>query len=567
AIPLYISRITALHKAYGQIDAEGYGILFEEFPIVKKPEDIPLELLLFAFDQSGTLHSAWEKAAEKQNILVVGNNLLTNLLFGWAVRKRLGSKAHIVCLFDKNSEIFMTGPTIDELLQKTFSEIHYVNILKPMECLSRLNMEDFFDMTINCANIPGAETVNILASKAGGTVIFANLINNYNIGLNITEAISRQLEIRCADGFSEPYAGFDIEVLREILPYLEKATLLPSAERKAFPETSLTQPGAIHELTEEFICESRPMKEMLANVLSVAKYDCNVLITGETGVGKEKVASLIQKKSTRKMQPFLRINCAAIPQNLMESEFFGYEKGAFTGADAAGKKGYFEQADNGTIFLDEVGDLPADLQAKLLRVIQEGEFYRVGGSTPIHTNVRILSATNQNLEDLVENRSFRRDLYYRLNVFPIHVPSLQERTQEIPALARFFAEKYSEKFGVERTIAPDAAEHLKSLDWPGNIRQLENMVQRLLIASTGKEITLFDVLRETGSDLNANLPDRKAEDLLKDGEAISLDELVESLERDIIRSACEKYGSTRKAAKAIGISQTQLVRKKNKYGI
>ncbi|NLT47823.1 MAG: sigma 54-interacting transcriptional regulator [Clostridiales bacterium] len=320
-------------------------------------------------------------------------------------------------------------------------------------------------------------------------------------------------------------------------------------------------------LQEDFICESRAMAIVLDEILSVAKYDCNVLITGDTGVGKEKIAAIIQKNSNRRMQPFVKINCASIAKDLIESEMFGYEKGSFTGANPSGKKGYFELADNGIIFLDEVGELPLDVQAKLLRVIQDGEFYRVGGTRAVKTNVRILSATNRDLEDAVNARRFRRDLYYRLNVFPIRVPSLSERRAEIPALVYYFIKKYNDKFGINRGIAEDAVEYLKNCDWPGNIRELENMVQRLLISVKGENITAFDVMRGMHLDLFDNINPLEPEEIVEENKTLDLNLMVANFEKGIIKSAYEKYGSSRKAAKAIGISQTQLVRKKNKYQI
>ncbi len=251
---------------------------------------------------------------------------------------------------------------------------------------------------------------------------------------------------------------------------------------------------------------------------------------------------------------------------MIESEFFGYERGSFTGANPSGKKGFFELADNGIIFLDEVGELPFDVQAKLLRVIQDGEFYRVGGSTPVKTNVRIISATNRDLEDAVNQKKFRRDLYYRLNVFPIRVPSLKERRAEIPALTKYFIKKYGEKFGINRTISEDALDYLKSRDWPGNIRELENVVQRLLITAKGESISIFDVMKEVHVDMFEYLSkDDEGEDLLDESREIPLDVMVGNLEKRIIKHAYDKYGSTRKAAKAIGISQSQFIRKKNKY--
>lgn len=565
AIPLYISRISNIDMAYSQIDAEGYAILFNDFPVVKPPADIPVNLLLYAYNESGTLYGVNQEAKGKVNFLVVGNNLLTNLLYGSAIRRAVGQEGVIICLLDKQSDIMLKGKAIDKLLNETFTQIHYDNILKPLECLEKLGLEELYDMSVNCADIPGAETVNILSTKYGGTVFFANLINNYNIAVYITESISRQLNLRVAEGYLEQYDEFDIEIVRSMAKALEGATII----QKKVEALSTVVPGAtvnpgIMEYTksmvEDFVCESRAMALVLEETLKVAKYDCNVLITGETGVGKDRIASLIQKNSSRRMQPFLKINCASIAKDLIESELFGYEKGSFTGANPSGKKGYFEMADNGTIFLDEVGELPLDVQAKLLRVIQDGEFYRVGGSRTIKTNVRILSATNKDLEEAMDFRRFRRDLYYRLNVFPIRVPSLSERRSEIPALALFFVDKYKEKFGVNKGIDEDALEYLKGSEWPGNIRELENVVQRLLITSKGEMITAYDVMREKHQDLFEPMAAVESED-------ISLPAMVEKLERRIIKNAYEKHGSTRKAAAAIGISQTQFTRKKNKYEI
>ncbi len=573
AIPLYISRIVRIDMAYSQVDAEGYAILFNEFPVIKPPEGVPVNLLLYAYDQSGTLYTVNREAKGKTHFLVVGNNMLTNLLFGIAVRKATGPEAQITCLFDKKTDLTFRGKSIDDLVNSIFTEIHYVNILRPVECLQRLNVEGLYDMSINCADIPGAETVNILATRYGGTVFFANLINNYNIAVYITESISRQLNIRCAEGYLEAYDEFDIGIVRELAASLEGVTILQQkVEDDADYPLGRTGGGLEmaqyrNSLVEDFICESRAMTVVLEETLSVAKYDCNVLITGDTGVGKEKIANIIHKNSSRKMQPFVKINCASIAKNLIESELFGYEKGSFTGANPSGKKGYFELADNGTIFLDEVGELPLDVQAKLLRVIQDGEFYRVGGTRTVKTNVRILSATNRDLEHAIDAKRFRRDLYYRLNVFPIRVPPLSERRAEIPALVLYFVKKYNAKFGITRSITEDAIEYLKGCDWPGNIRELENMVQRLLISVKSDSITAYDVMKELHLDLFESMVPQDENEAAEEGKGFSLDVMVENFEKNIIKNAYEKYGSSRKAAKAIGISQTQLIRKKNKYQI
>lgn len=573
-VPLYISRITAVDMAYSQIDVEGYAIIFQESPLIPRPEDLPINLLLFALDESGTLYSAYKSARGKKRCLVVGNGLLTNLLFGCAIRKS-APDAEIVCLFDRNTDIGIRTRDMLKLMDQIFTAVHYVNILKPVECLERLDV-GLFDLSINCADLSGAETINILSTKPGGTVYFANMVNNYNIALYITEAISRRIEIRCADGFDEQYADFDIEILRDIYPSVrdvEGGSVYKIQDNIAYSlrknRKVLRQELQQNSVVEDFICSSKAMSSVMEEILSVAKYDCNVLITGDTGVGKEKVASIIQKNSGRNMQPYVKINCASISEQLIESEMFGYEKGAFTGANAAGKKGYFEIADNGIIFLDEVGELPLDMQAKLLRVIQDGEFYRVGGTKPVKCNVRILSATNRNLLEMVENKTFRQDLYYRLNVFPIKVPNLNQRRTEIPELVQHFLRKYNDKFGISCSISKEAVSYMEECDWPGNIRELENTVQRLMISSKGEVITIFDVMQEQHADV-MNGVDTDVEGIMERGAGmggVNLDTMMDSFERKIIEYACSRFGSTRKAAKAIGISQTQLVRKKKKYGI
>lgn len=454
SVPIYLDKIISIDRAFGQIEVEGYAILTEDIPLIRKPSFVPTNLLLFAFNESGTLYRISATAVGKKKFLIVGNNLLSNLLFGYAVRKVARQDAEIICLLDKKTDMVLRGHSINQLIKMVFTDVHYVDILKPMECLSTLNADSLFDVSINCADIPGAETINILATKSGGTVVFANLINNYNIALYITESISRQLDIRCADGYLEAYDDFDISLVRDLMPYIEKAekTNLSVDDDPSYPinrQTRLQEASGQRKLMlEDFICESRAMATVLDEIITVSKYDCNVLITGETGVGKEKVANIIHKNSNRKMQPFIKVNCASIAPALIESEFFGYEKGAFAGANDGGKKGYFEIANNGTLFLDEIGELSPDMQAKLLRVIQDGEFFRVGGIVPVKTNVRILSATNKELEDAIEGHDFRRDLYYRLNVVRIKVPNLQERTGDIPALVKFFLEKYNKKFEI-----------------------------------------------------------------------------------------------------------------------
>lgn len=579
SVPIQIENILAIDHVFNQIDASGYAILHDHVPIIKIEEDMPVNLLLYTLDESGTLYRLSQLAEGQSKFLIVGNNMITNLIFGYVIRRQVGAKGEIVCLLDKKTGMQVMGDGIDQLIAHVFNEVHFLNILKPIHAVERLKLNQQFDLSVNCAEIPGAETINILATKAGGTVLFANLINNLKISLYITESISKPLNVENAEGYLEDYETFDIALVRELADYFENAAVMKvesaekdeSAEASASPyDRSLIEQSKL----EDFVCVSRPMRNVLREIANVSKYDCNVIIFGDTGVGKEKVANLIQKNSDRKMQPFVKINCGAISPNLIESEFFGYEKGAFTGANTGGKKGYFEIANNGVMFLDEIGELPLEMQAKLLRVIQDGEFYKVGGTSPIKTNVRIISATNRDLERFVEEGKFRRDLYYRLNVVPIRIPSLSERVDDIPALVKHFLAKYGKKFGIARGITDSAMEYLQQLAWPGNIRELENSVQRLIISAKGEDISLMDVMHETHSELfeGGGFGAEEEERALLGGSypmdtEISLQEAVDEYEKGLIKYACEKYGSTRKAAKAIGISQTQLVRKKKKYNL
>lgn len=568
SFPMYLENIGEIDWVFNQVKAKGYAIVHSDIPVIKVSGEVPVRQMLFALDESGTLYKLSTLIEGKTRFLIVGNNLLSNILYGYVIRRELGDRCEITCVLDKRTGIDVTGKGIERLMPRVFDQIQILDILRPVECIRQLG-ESYFDLSVNCAEIPGAETINILATREKGTVLFANLINNLNIALYITESISKELVVLGAEGYTGNYARFDLEVIKEIADDLSDVELAHDSKtaQVEVEADAFSQSLVANSMFEDFICNSKPMKKVLQDILKVSRYDCNVIIFGDTGVGKEKAANLIQKNSDRKMQPFLKINCGAISPNLIESEFFGYEKGAFTGASSTGKKGYFEIANNGVLFLDEIGELPLEMQAKLLRVIQDGEFYRVGGVAPIKTNVRIISATNRDLEKMVEDGAFRRDLYYRLNVVPIIIPKLSDRREDIPGLVEHFLARYGDKFGEKRSISPWAMDYLKEQPWEGNIRELENVIQRMIISAQGREITLKDVITEIEGE-------KGREELLEvpEGEndaehEIDLEAAVNEYEKGLIRYALDKYGSTRKAAKAVGISQTQLVRKKKKYGI
>jgi len=308
-------------------------------------------------------------------------------------------------------------------------------------------------------------------------------------------------------------------------------------------------------LFPEMIGQSTVIRGVFSQILKVAPTDTTVLIMGETGTGKELAATSIYRHSLRADQPFVTINCVTIPANLLESELFGYEKGAFTGATAR-KKGKFELAEGGTIFLDEIGDMPLETQAKLLRVLQEKSFERLGGNRPIQVDVRFIAATNKDLSKMVKEGSFREDLYYRLNVFPIVLPPLRER-EDITALADYFLKGASKPV----KISPDAMERLKEYSWPGNVRELQSAIERAaLIAESGVIETenLPATILDSG--------DMKPSAELKEG--VSIDDQLQRLEkRMIIRALLRADGKQIKAAQLLGIKERSLWHRIRKYEI
>ncbi len=316
------------------------------------------------------------------------------------------------------------------------------------------------------------------------------------------------------------------------------------------------------------------MQEVFRIIGRLANSQATVLITGETGTGKELVAHALHQHSPRSHKPFIALNTAAIPRDLLESELFGHERGAFTGASAS-RRGRFEQADGGTLFLDEIGDMPADLQTRLLRVLAEGEFYRVGGHTPVRVDVRVIAATHQDLESLVRQNSFREDLFHRLNVIRIRLPALRERREDIAPLARHFLAKSANALGVEAKQISDASlQQLARMAFPGNVRELENLCHRLTVMAPGQTIEAKDLqgddMTAQGSlanDWSAALAEL-ARQRLEQGDSGILAELLAEFERTLIRTAlAHTHGRRIEAALALGYGRNTLTRKIQGLGL
>ncbi len=352
---------------------------------------------------------------------------------------------------------------------------------------------------------------------------------------------------------------FDID---EAIEQVRRACRHSQQSKKAVAAEVLESP--------EIIGEAPAMQEVFRAIGRLARSNVTVLINGESGTGKELVAQALHRHSPRASNPFIALNMAAIPRDLMESELFGHERGAFTGAQTR-RLGRFEQANSGTLFLDEIGDMPAELQTRLLRVLADGEFYRVGGHEPVKVDVRIIAATHQHLEGLVEKGSFREDLFHRLNVIRIHIPALRERREDIPLLMQHFLTTSARELGTElKTLKPETIEVLQQIKWPGNVRQLENTARWLTVMSSGQDIHIEDLPPELKIDSKIESPSSGwramlrvwAQQKLQQGDENILHEALPAFETVMIKAALEHTGGRRQdAARLLGWGRNTLTRK------
>ncbi len=371
------------------------------------------------------------------------------------------------------------------------------------------------------------------------------------------------------------YQGGAFEYLPKPFDVDEAIALVKRACQHALEQQNGVAPLPLAE-TPEIIGEAPAMQEVFRAIGRLSHSNITVLINGESGTGKELVAQALHRHSPRARAPFIALNMAAIPKDLMESELFGHEKGAFTGA-ASLRRGRFEQADGGTLFLDEIGDMPADTQTRLLRVLADGEFYRVGGHTPVKVDVRIIAATHQNLENLVQEGKFREDLFHRLNVIRIHIPRLSDRREDIPSLTRHFLNRAAQELSVEpKLLKAETEEYLKQLPWPGNVRQLENTCRWITVMASGREVHVSDLPPEllqqrpdTPADAGWEQALRHwADQALSRGQGNLLDLAVPAFERIMIEIALKHTaGRRRDAALLLGWGRNTLTRKIKELGM
>jgi PAS domain S-box-containing protein len=310
----------------------------------------------------------------------------------------------------------------------------------------------------------------------------------------------------------------------------------------------------------EIISTSLEMRRVIEQATRISQLDTTVLLTGESGTGKELIANYIFKNSNRHDKTFIKVNCAAIPENLLESEFFGYEKGSFTGADTQGRRGIFELAQGGTIFLDEIGDLPIRMQSKLLRAIQEKEIMRIGGKATIKTDTRIIAATNINLKKAIEDGKFREDLFYRLSIIPIELPPLRSRREDIGPLALYFVQEFNKEYKLEKRLQYEAIEALGEYHWPGNVRELSNVIERLMVSTDGNQITKFQVQRQLVKCIDPNVSTADAPDR-------SLAEIIADFEKNVLLEMMSNHKNAAGVARALNVNKSTISRKLKKYNI
>lgn len=492
---------------------------------------------------------------------------------------------------------FLTIEALSAAVQQsdlTKSITHFINANAPLQNLSNYSIsyeqfKVFFESAL-CRMVFNALYDGVYITDGEGTTLFINQAYQRITGIREEEIIGKPMSYLIEHGMISVSASLDsirtknqvtltqrirngrkiivsatpilspenqvmfvINSVRDITELIRMKHKIDSQKLSFKPMSQLLPEAELVNLQEIVIGPTTTPLIKLAD--KVAKTDAKILIQGETGVGKSLIAKYIHAKSSRKETIFLELNCGAIPANLVESELFGYEPGAFTGSLKNGKMGIFEKANGGTLFLDEIGDLPLELQVKLLKVVEENKFMRVGSTEMKEVDVRLITATHRDLASLVREGAFRQDLYYRLNIVSFEMPSLRDRKEEIVPLLEMYLKKFNEKYNERKKMTPECYEWLTNYSWPGNIRELANLTERLVLTTYEDKIDVSDL----PSFIQPVISSKFTSDSLK--------EAVSDLERSLILNAMKKYGTTRAAAASLEISQSALVQKMKKYHI
>ena len=570
--PVYIEEINDIDYNYGVIHCKGYAVLFEAAKFVKKPENVNLKTLLCALDEEGSLMNLRDTLLknESKRLGLLGSNLVELLLYS-KMAHECNPDIEIVAILDSNSINYIKAKEFYHIFKDTINRVYFVNMARPMNAFKEIiegENDLLFDAIINLEDIKGSETVAALLVKPKGFMYHTGVKKNLFHSILAVDCIGKEVTIHSLDGYANGVFDFAVELVKKLednFIFLEN-NYSKRSKKDLKRNSYIEKKGMEVNRIEDFVFMSPITANLVDDALNVAKYDCNVIIQGETGVGKERILDLIHQNSERKGKPCIKINCATIQENLAESEFFGYEKGSFTGASANGKEGYFEMANNGTLFLDEIGSLPLAMHSKLLRVLQENSFYRVGGTKAKSVNVRVICANNIPLKQLVDEGKFREDLYYRLNICMVQIPPLRQRKEDIICLAETFIKRYSKKYGLNKSFSDEAYERLCEYHWPGNVRELENTVHRLYISEKDLVIESESIDRLLDDNVYSDVMlDIKTE--VKAESKLDFNKIMDEQEKRIIAYALKEEKTTRKAAEFLGLPQATLARKKIKYDL
>lgn len=466
--------------------------------------------------------------------------------------------------------IYFKTPFIEkDLWDKILVDFHKI---EGFETVEEIDLIAFEERDIEMRRVLDAIPQGVIVLNGAGNIKYANNYVSERIFKTtfdelVNKHISKYVKDESVDLSIEPDKRLDSIRNKEInignQIYTLNLNLLLSDENiftgyMIFLSRTMNQNMFLNHITfEDIIGESKKIHEVVKRAKVYSASDSAVLITGESGTGKELFARSIHNQSDRRNNPFIAINCAAIPEQLLESELFGYEGGSFTGGKKQGKKGIFELGDGGTIFLDEIAEMAPHLQSKLLRVLQERSIRRIGGVKEIPTNIRVISATNKNINDMIQNNEFRLDLFYRINIFTVNIPSLRERKEDIPILVEYFVKRQAKRYGKEiLNVKPEAMDKLLSYSWPGNIRELQNVIERAVALSD-----------EFGIDEKDIVINHELENAIVDTDKTSLKGIMAEIERKIVLDALKGNSSIRAAARSLDVTHTLLINRIKKYNI
>ncbi|MFZ5969122.1 MAG: sigma 54-interacting transcriptional regulator [Bacillota bacterium] len=509
-------------------------------------------------------------AGENKNVFTFKNSKQEILPFVDEEGNFLGfvNKLFQKCYLPSKEYMQVVEKSLDGIIDND-TNVNYEKLVSRFDAIFESNYDGIYitvdkgtTLSINnkCKYAEGLTSEDISIDESSINVSFEDhTIKNETV--NIIQNIQKRNEVSVSDDIISD--GGIIRIINNIKDFDKIKNELTETQKLAVKyQNELEFLRWEQSKTEEIVAKSPEMKKVINLAVRVAKVDSTVLIQGQSGVGKGVLSKLIHNSSDRKEGPFIKIDCGSIPENLLESELFGYERGSFTGAEKGGKIGLIELANNGTLFLDEIGELPLNLQTKLLRVLQDKEIFRVGGKEAIPVDIRIIAATNRNLEEMVEQKNFRKDLYYRLNVVPIKILPLQERREDIKPLIEDCLNRFNKKYHLNKQIEPTALRNLIDYHWPGNVRELENIIEYLIVTTNSDMIT------------KENLPENIVEyrhnndlEVISVDNISSLKEAVDLVEKKLLIEVMHKSKSTEEMAKTLKVDRSTVIRKLQKHRI